>query len=88
MVMCGNADEVHWPPALAKSCPVSLRGNMSEADQAILLEVLEAIYWDTVIPLASELRDAGVDLLSLELDRDTATYWKPHPPYSPLASQR
>jgi hypothetical protein len=61
---------------------------MSEADQAILLEVLEAIYWDTVIPLASELRDAGVDLLSLELDRDTATYWEPHPPYSRLDSQR
>ena len=61
---------------------------MSEADQAILLEVLEAIYWDTVIPLASELRDAGVDLLSLELDRDAATYWAPHRPYSPLDSQR
>jgi hypothetical protein len=61
---------------------------VSGADQAILLDVLEAIYWDTVIPLASELRDAGVDLLSLELDRDAATYWQPHSPYAPLDSQR
>ena len=61
---------------------------MSEASQADLLEVLEAIYWDTVIPLASELRDAGVDLLSLELDRDTTTYWEPRQPYARLDSQR
>jgi hypothetical protein len=61
---------------------------MSEAHQAMVLEVLEAIYWDTVIPIASELRDAGVDLLSLELDRDAATYWQPHAPYAPLDSQR
>lgn len=61
---------------------------MSEAHQAMVLEVLEAIYWDTVIPLASELRAAGVDLLSLELDRDAATYWEPHRPYAPLDSQR
>lgn len=88
VVMCRNADEVHWPPALAKSSPVNLRGDVSEADQAILLDVLEAIYWDTVIPLASELRDAGVDLLRLELDRDTASYWESQPPYSPLDSQR
>jgi hypothetical protein len=61
---------------------------MSEADQAILLEVLEAIYWDTVIPVAAQLQDAGVDLLNLEIDPDASTYWDPHPEYSPLSSQR
>ena len=61
---------------------------MSEADQAILLEVLEAVYWDTVIPVAGQLQDAGVDLLSLQIDRDADSYWESHPEYSPLTSQR
>jgi hypothetical protein len=61
---------------------------MSEPDQEILLEVLEAVYWETVIPLAADLRDAGVDLLSLRLDPDQASYWEPHPAYSPFSSQR
>lgn len=61
---------------------------MSEPDQEILLEVLEAVYWDTVIPLAAELRGAGVDLLSLRIDPDGPSYWEPQPDYSPLTSQR
>lgn len=61
---------------------------MSEPDQEILLEVLEAVYWDTVIPLAAELRRAGVDLLSLRIDPDEPSYWEPQPDYSPLTSQR
>jgi hypothetical protein len=61
---------------------------MSEPDQEILLEVLEAVYWDTVIPLAAQLRDAGVDLLSLRLDPDQASYWEPYDAYSSLNSQR
>jgi hypothetical protein len=61
---------------------------MSEPDQEILLEVLEAVYWDTVIPLAAQLRDAGVDLLSLQMDPDEASYWEPYPAYSSLDSQR
>jgi hypothetical protein len=61
---------------------------MSETEQNDLLEVLEAVYWDTVIPIASDLRDAGVDLLDLEIDREATTYWEPHPPYAPLESQR
>jgi hypothetical protein len=61
---------------------------MSEPDQEILLEVLEAVYWDTVIPLAAELRGAGVDLLSLRIDPDEASYWEPYPSYSSLNSQR
>jgi hypothetical protein len=61
---------------------------MPEPDQTILLEVLEAVYWDTVIPVGRELREAGVDLLSLEVDPAAASYWEPHPEYSPLSSQR
>jgi len=61
---------------------------MSEPDQEILLEVLEAVYWDTVIPLAAQLRDAGADLLSLQIDPRATSYWEPHPPYSLLTSQR
>jgi len=61
---------------------------MTEPDQKILLEVLEAVYWDTVIPLAAELRDAGVDLLSLRIDPDAPSYWEPHPAYAALTSQR
>jgi hypothetical protein len=56
--------------------------------EAMLLEVLEAVYWDTVIPVGKELRDAGVDLLSLETDSAAASYWEHHPEYSPLTSQR
>ena len=56
--------------------------------EGTLLEILEAVYWDTVIPVGKELRDAGVDLLSLETDTDATTYWEPHPTYSPLTSQR
>ena len=56
--------------------------------EATLLEVLEAVYWDTVIPVGKELRDAGVDLLSLETDSAAASYWEQHPEYSPLTSQR
>jgi len=61
---------------------------MSEPDREILLEALEAVYWDTVIPLAAELRDAGVDLLSLRIDPDEPSYWEPQPPYSSLTSPR
>jgi hypothetical protein len=61
---------------------------LSDADQALLLEVLEAIYWDTVIPLAAQLDNAGVDLLNLQIDPNAASYWDPHPDYSPLKSQR
>ena len=53
-----------------------------------MLEVLEAVYWDTLIPVASELKDAGVDLLNLEIDTDRDSYWEPHPAYSALDSQR
>ena len=56
--------------------------------EATLLEVLEAVYWDTVIPVGQELRNAGVDLLSLETDSAAASYWEPHPTYAPLTSQR
>ena len=56
--------------------------------EATLLEVLEAVYWDTVIPVGKELRDAGVDLLSLETDSAAGSYWEQHPAYSPLTSQR
>jgi hypothetical protein len=61
---------------------------MSEPDQEILLEVLEAVYWDTVIPLAAELRHAGADLLALRIDPDAPSYWEPQPAYSSLSSQR
>jgi hypothetical protein len=61
---------------------------MTEGDQAILLEVLEAVYWDTVIPVAAQLKDAGVDLLNLQIVPNAASYWDPHPEYSPLNSQR
>ena len=61
---------------------------MSNADQEILLEVLEAAYWDTVIPLAAQLRDAGVDLLNLRIDPDAVSYWEPQTAYSSLDSQR
>ena len=61
---------------------------MSEPNNEILLEVLEAVYWDTVIPVAAQLRDAGVDLLSLRIDPDQASYWEPHPAYASLSSQR
>jgi hypothetical protein len=61
---------------------------MSEPEQAILLEILEAVYWDTVIPLAAQLQDAGADLLNLQIDSDAVSYWEPHPAYSSLHSQR
>jgi hypothetical protein len=61
---------------------------MSEPDQEILLEVLEAVYWDTVIPIAAQLRNAGADLLSLRIDPDADSYWEPDPAYSSLESQR
>jgi hypothetical protein len=61
---------------------------MSEPDEALLLEILEAVYWDTVIPLAAQLHDAGVDLLGLQIDSDAASYWEPYPDYSSLSSQR
>jgi hypothetical protein len=61
---------------------------MSKVDQATTLEILEAIYWDTVIPLAAELDEAGVDLLKLQIDPDAGSYWEPQPEYSSLHSQR
>lgn len=61
---------------------------MSEAGEAILLEILEGVYWDTVIPIAGHLQDAGMDLLSLQIDRDADSYWEAYPAYSPLTSQR
>lgn len=61
---------------------------MSEPDQENLLDVLEAVYWDTVIPIAAELRHAGVDLLSLRIDPDEPSYWEPQAAYSSLTSQR
>jgi hypothetical protein len=61
---------------------------MTSADQTNLLEILEAVYWDTVIPVAAQLQDAGVDLLNLQIDSDATSYWEPHLPYSSLNSQR
>jgi hypothetical protein len=61
---------------------------MSEPEQTLLLDVLEAVYWDTVIPLAAQLHDAGVDLLNLQIDSDADSYWEPYPAYSSLNSQR
>jgi hypothetical protein len=61
---------------------------LAKPDEEILLEVLEAVYWDTVIPLAAQLRDAGVDLLSLRIDPDQASYWEPYAAYTSLNSQR
>ena len=61
---------------------------MPELDQELLLELLEAVYWDTVIPVAARLHDAGVDLLGLQIDSDAASYWEPYPSYSSLSSQR
>jgi hypothetical protein len=54
----------------------------------ILLDVLEAIYFDTVTPLAALLRDAGVDLLNFRIDRDADSYWEDYPAYSALNSER
>jgi hypothetical protein len=60
----------------------------SKPEQMILLDVLEAIYFDTVTPLAALLRDAGVDLLNFRIDRDADSYWEDYPAYSALNSER
>ncbi len=62
--------------------------DMSKAAQSDLFEILEGIYWDTVIPLAESLDSAGIDLLNLQIDPDAVSYWEPHPDYSSLHSQR
>ena len=62
--------------------------DMPKAAQSDLFEILEGIYWETVIPLAEKLDEAGIDLLDLHLDPDAASYWESHPDYSSLHSQR
>jgi len=62
--------------------------DMSKTAQSDLFEILEGIYWGTVIPLAEQLDNAGIDLLNLQIDPDAVSYWESHPDYSSLHSQR
>jgi hypothetical protein len=62
--------------------------DMSKPAQSDLFEILEGIYWDTVIPLAENLDNAGIDLLNLQIDPDAISYWESHPDYLSLHFQR
>ena len=60
----------------------------SEIDDIIMFAALEAIYFDTVTPIAQKIRDAGIDLLQVNWQIEADSYWEPCEDYAEMTAQR
>ena len=61
---------------------------MTTEERALLYEALEAIYFDTVAPLARALKEANVDLLDTEWPGTAESYWEQQSDYGDMMTQR
>ena len=60
----------------------------SEIDEMIMFAALEAIYFDTVTPIAQKMRDAGIDWLQVNWESEADSYWESCEDYAPMTVQR
>lgn len=60
----------------------------SKIDEMIVFAALEAIYFDTVTPIAQKMRDAGIDWLQVDWQSETESYWEPCEDYADMTVQR
>ena len=59
-----------------------------DINEEIIFKALEAIYYDTVSPIAQHIRNAGIDLLCVNWQRDLESYWEPCESYADMTIQR
>jgi hypothetical protein len=65
-----------------------MKNRESEIDDTIVFAALEAIYFDTLTPIAQKMRDAGIDLLQVNWQSEADSYWEPCEDYAEMTVQR
>ena len=65
-----------------------MKNRENEISEIIIFEVLEAIYLDTITPIAQQMRNAGIDLLQVNWQSEAESYWEPCDSYAEMTTQR
>ncbi|MEM9276077.1 MAG: hypothetical protein AAGA80_24420 [Cyanobacteria bacterium P01_F01_bin.143] len=65
-----------------------MKNREDEINETMIFEALEAIYYDTLTPIAQKMRDAGIDLLQVNWQSDVQSYWEPCDSYAEMTTKR